>query len=471
MSVVDDLARARDAYERREWVAAYDAPGRHERRALAATTSPGSRPAPTCSVARTTASRPCSAPTGSTSTPATPHAVRCAFWLAGSSSAGEAAVAGAGSAGASGSSTTSGATWSSAATADHEMFMHTSAASRPGAARPRSRTTVAVQRPGPDGHGLNAQGRMLIYTGQVPQGLALLDEAMVGVDRRGVADRRRRRLLRADRGLPGGLRLRPRGRVDRGADRWIDDQPGLVAFTGQCAVHRGQIMRVHGAFSAAIEEFDRATGGTTPPGPRAGGPGHRRVRRRTADPRRPRRRRGGYEQAAHYGFEPQPGLALLWLAAAATAAASGAVRRLLAEPRDPVHRSRVLPGAIEILLAAGRSTEAGGRRGAGVIADRFGCPALRAMAGYAPGPTLLAAGDPGAAVADLRRASTLWSGWRRPTRPPGPACWSAGRCGPSATRSRRSASWPRRRRTFRELGAAPAERSGRAPRRPPTPPV
>ena len=39
---------------------------------------------------------------------------------------------------------------------------------------------------------------------------------------------------------------------------WCDQQPGLVPFTGQCAVHRGQIMRMHGAFDEALNEFDLA---------------------------------------------------------------------------------------------------------------------------------------------------------------------------------------------------------------------
>ena len=43
--------------------------------------------------------------------------------------------------------------------------------------------------------------------------------------------------------------------------RWCDAQPGLAPFTGQCSLHRGQILRLHGAFDDALVEFDQ-------PGPR-----------------------------------------------------------------------------------------------------------------------------------------------------------------------------------------------------------
>ena len=59
-----------------------------------------------------------------------------------------------------------------------------------------------------------------------------------------------------------------------------------------------------------------------------------------------------YEQAITFGYEPQPGLALLWLAQGRTAAAVAAMQRLLGETGDPVHRSRLLPAAVEVLLGA-----------------------------------------------------------------------------------------------------------------------
>ena len=40
--------------------------------------------------------------------------------------------------------------------------------------------------------------------------------------------------------------------------RWCASQPGLVAFTGQCSIHRGQVMRQRGAWAEALEEFERA---------------------------------------------------------------------------------------------------------------------------------------------------------------------------------------------------------------------
>ena len=46
-------------------------------------------------------------------------------------------------------------------------------------------------------------------------------------------------------------------------NRWCDTQDGLVAFTGQCAVHRGQIMRLHGAFTEALL-VDRELDGCAP---------------------------------------------------------------------------------------------------------------------------------------------------------------------------------------------------------------
>ena len=109
-------------------------------------------------------------------------------------------------------------------------------------------------------NGLNAQGRMLLYSGRVPEGLALLDEAMVGVATGDVspifAGEIYCSLIEACQEVSDYGRA---AEWTSALTSWIDAQPGLVPFTGQCAVHRGQIMRVRGAFAEAVEEFRRAT--------------------------------------------------------------------------------------------------------------------------------------------------------------------------------------------------------------------
>jgi DNA-binding CsgD family transcriptional regulator len=261
-------------------------------------------------------------------------------------------------------------------------------------------------------HGLMSQGRLLMYSGRVPEGLSLLDEAMVGVATAEVSP------------VIAGLiycsmieacqEVSDFGRASAwttALTRWCETQPDLVPYTGQCAVHRGQILRLHGAFEQALTEFDLATRRYADSGaPAAAGLAMAergdvlRIRGEYAEAE------ASYEVASGHGHEPQPGLALLWLARGRTQAAVAAVRRLLAETGDPVHRSRLLPAAVEVLVAAGYLDEA---RPADAeltgIADAFGCPAMRAMAAYASALVALASGDADAALPAAKRARRLWN--------------------------------------------------------------
>jgi DNA-binding CsgD family transcriptional regulator len=191
---------------------------------------------------------------------------------------------------------------------------------------------------------------------------------------------------------------------------WCATQPDLVMFTGQCAVHRAQIMRMRGAYEAAVEELDHAVrryllaGTPAPAGLALAERGD--VLRITGDLAGAEE---SYAAARRHGYEPQPAEALLWLAQGRTSPAVAVVRRLLLETLDPVGRSRVLPAAIEVLLAAEEVEQAS------LLADEldllarsFGCAALLGQAGQAAGAVLIRQGDAAAALPRLREACRWW---------------------------------------------------------------
>jgi len=250
----------------------------------------------------------------------------------------------------------------------------------------------------------------------VPEGVRLLDEAMVGVATGEVspifAGHTYCSLIEACQEISDF------GRVEQwttALTTWCGAQVGLVPFTGQCAVHRGQVMRVRGAFEQAVAELDSAVARYLSAGtPAAAGLAF-------AEKGDLLRIRGDYEaaeeafqQAVGLGHDPQPGQALLSLARGRTDAACAAVRRVLGEPRDPIHRSQLLPGAIDVLLA-GNDLAAARPLVAELVAvgDGFESSSLKAMAGYAVGALALAEDRPGEALAALRRALQVWQelGW------------------------------------------------------------
>lgn len=259
--------------------------------------------------------------------------------------------------------------------------------------------------------GLCSQGRFTMYSGRVAEGLRLLDEAMVAIATGDLTPIIAGHVYCTM--IEGCQEVSDYGRAAEwtaALHAWCEEQPDLVMFTGQCAVHRGQILRVRGAWAAAIEEFDRAAERY------ALMDQHHAVGLAMAERGDLQRVVGdldaaeaSYTLAGEHGHEPQPGLALLWLARGRTSTAVAAVRRLLAEPRDPVHRSQLLPGAVDVLLA-GRELDEAERLAselAGFATDA-GCAALRAMADYATASVLVARGEGGPALSRLRHATQLW---------------------------------------------------------------
>jgi pentatricopeptide repeat protein len=261
--------------------------------------------------------------------------------------------------------------------------------------------------------GLCAQGRMTLYSGRVPEALALFDEAMVGIAAGEVSPIFAGSVYCTM--IEGCQEVSDFGRAAEwtaALTRWCVKQPGLVPFTGQCAVHRGQIMALTGAWPQALEEFDaavrryQAAGSSDAIGLALNERGDVLCRLGEYDAAE-----DCYEEASSHGYEPQPGLALLWLMRGRTRAALAAVRRLLAEREDPVNRSRLLPAAIEVLVEAGDHDQATTLTGElDRVAAEFGCAALRARAAYAAGQVQLATGDPAGALPYLRKSVQAWQG-------------------------------------------------------------
>jgi DNA-binding CsgD family transcriptional regulator len=255
------------------------------------------------------------------------------------------------------------------------------------------------------------QGRAMVRAGRVEEGLALLDEAMVAVVAGElsppVAGTVYCSVIDACQEILEWRRAREW--TEALAD-WCGKQPEMVTFTGQCLVHRAEILQLHGAWPQAVEEAKRAGARLV-----RGADGHATgaAHYRQAEVYRVlgdfTAAEDAYQQASHRGVEPQPGLALLRLAQGRTDAAAAAIRRVVAETTERFRRARLLPAQVEIMLAAGDTPAA--RHAADELtrlAERYDTPALRAMAGHAHGAVLLAEGDAGAAVAALRGAWRVW---------------------------------------------------------------
>jgi len=302
----------------------------------------------------------------------------------------------------------------------HDFFRCLGSGDFPGALRVSEEMNDTARRhDDPDllAQSLVCKGRLLMYSGRVPEGLALLDEAMVGVAAGELspifAGNVYCAMIEACQEVLDFARA---SAWTTALTRWCDTQPDLVPFTGQCAVHRGQILRLHAAYPEALAEFEAACRRYAESG--AGAAAGLALSER-GDVLRIRgdfsAAEASYDSAAGYGYEPQPGRALLMVARGRAPAAVAAVRRLLTETADPVHRARLLAGAVEVLVAGDALDEAEAAAAElSTIADGFGCAGLRASAAYSVARVALEGGDPERALPQARVAAQLWGELKAP---------------------------------------------------------
>ncbi len=263
--------------------------------------------------------------------------------------------------------------------------------------------------------GVLGEGRVMVRQGQVVDGLALLDEAMVAA----VGGE-------LDPAWAGNIYchlmltcyeladIRRAGEWTEATARWCSEMPGAGPFLGICRVHRAQTLAVLGAWDAAEDEAHHVCADFAGFHVAIVAEAHYQLGEI-------RRQRGAleaaeaaYVEAHRLGRDPQPGLALLRLAQRRVPSAVSAVVRALADERDPLTRARHLPAAVEILLAAGDVARA--RTYAeelARIATRYGTAGLHAAACAVEGAVVLA-DSPQASLEPLQRALELWQDLRAP---------------------------------------------------------
>lgn len=256
------------------------------------------------------------------------------------------------------------------------------------------------------------EGRMLIYLGQRPSGLALLDEAMISVEAREISPiavgDAYCTVIDACTELFDVARSRT---WTESFSRWCDEQPDLVLYRGHCLLHRAEVLLLRGSWSDAVDAARHACDRLAEPinlltlggAHYVEGELHRLHGDFAAA-------EASYRSANQYGCEPQPGLALMRLAQGQIDAADAAIRRVLDEANEPFSRARLLGAYAEIVLAADDVPAA--RAAAdelAAVATELGSPFLHGRAEHTTGAVLLAEGRPRDALRALQEALKQWS--------------------------------------------------------------
>jgi tetratricopeptide (TPR) repeat protein len=290
-------------------------------------------------------------------------------------------------------------------------------------ARPWARRAIQIGSrcdPAAGAIGQVAEARLRILDGDVPQGLALLDQAGVAT-LSGDLDPFSTGVVYCELvcALQGLAHYDVAEEWTEAMERWSETN-AIGSLQGRCRVHRAEILRLRGSCNEAEHQAIEACQELRP-----------YLRRELGWPLnelgRIRLHKGdiaGAEEAlvaAHRaGWDPQPGLALVRLAQGDPATAAASIRDALERPlgvpskeRPPnthLQRAPLLEAQVEIELAAGDLDRA--RSAADeleLIAARFQSKALLAGAALARGRVRLADGDATGAEQSMSEAVRLWN--------------------------------------------------------------
>jgi len=259
--------------------------------------------------------------------------------------------------------------------------------------------------------GVFFEGRTLVKQGRVKEGLALLDEAMLAA----LSDNLKPMwtgaiycgLLDACHELVDLRRAREWTEATR---RWCSPLPVASLYPGICRVHSAELLNVGGAWDQAeAEALDACSdmAGIDVFVVAAGYYEVGEIRRRRGDLAGAQE---AYTRAHEVGRDPQPGLALLRLAQGRVDAARSSIRAALAGfSGSRLERAPLLAAHVEIALAAG-DVDLAETAAAELVetAETFESAGLRATGHRCLGAVALARGYPVAALVALRLAFDLW---------------------------------------------------------------
>jgi DNA-binding CsgD family transcriptional regulator len=254
----------------------------------------------------------------------------------------------------------------------------------------------------------HGRGRALIRLGRVAEGVALLDEAMASVIAGEVSPRVAGDVYCS---VLGGCQetfdLRRAYEWTTSLAQWCRSQPDLVRYRGECLQFRAEVLQLRGRWKEAARDAQGACE-LLIARPAAGSAFYRcgelhRLRGEFT------KAEEAYTRAHERGRTPQPGLALLRLAQGQIAVAAAAIRSVLLDTQARMGRARMLPAAVEILLAA--DDIAGARAAAAELSEMaraVGAPLLAGASAHVTGAVLLADGDIEGASTALHRAYATW---------------------------------------------------------------